>query len=385
MGNIGNGKRQLFQVVAALTTGFLVGLALSPPTSAPAHTPIPSSPVVSDLPRPATDPAKSTTTTITTTTTTTTATTTTTTMPKLNASHTPTRPHKVCHNTVAEKLMREVRILCLVLTYPARHITHALPVQRTWGKRCTKTMFITNADPEKQKNGKKEKEKVKINKGVVLQPDDVNELSFIKVPDTRLGKDGLWNKTKFAFTYAHDHYLDDFDWFVKADDDTYLIIENLRYWLHDKDQDKPLFYGAHFTPYAPKGYMSGGAGYVLSRGALREFYKVTSTSTATTYSEEDLQMATVLAAGGVYPSDLRDRDGRPLFFPLDAAYVMQPREKDHSFWYWKILAHDHPTGLTCCSPLTISFHYITGAAVYQMEFFIYHLKLFGVNEAIGAC
>ena len=41
-----------------------------------------------------------------------------------------------------------------------------------------------------------------------------------------------------------------------------------RYFLLDKKIDEPWYYGRRFKPYVPQGYMSGGAGYVLSKKAL---------------------------------------------------------------------------------------------------------------------
>ena len=95
--------------------------------------------------------------------------------------------------------MRDVKILCLIVTYPARHVTHALPVHRTWARRCTQTIFITNYEKKKGKKGEKGKKKEVTEKSVVLQPEDVSELFFMRVPDTSEGKDGLWNKTKVCY------------------------------------------------------------------------------------------------------------------------------------------------------------------------------------------
>jgi hypothetical protein len=40
------------------------------------------------------------------------------------------------------------------------------------------------------------------------------------------GRDWLWAKTKAALAYTH--YYREYDWFVKVDDDTYMLVDNLR-------------------------------------------------------------------------------------------------------------------------------------------------------------
>ena len=69
-------------------------------------------------------------------------------------------------------------------------------------------------------------------------------------------------------------FRDQADWFMKADDDTYVIVENLRYLLASYNNSQPIYFGCKFKPYVRQGYMSGGAGYVLSREALNRFVNV---------------------------------------------------------------------------------------------------------------
>jgi hypothetical protein len=50
---------------------------------------------------------------------------------------------------LADKLRKEVRILCWVFTHPDNHRKKVPHVRNTWGKRCDKLLFMSiQADPE---------------------------------------------------------------------------------------------------------------------------------------------------------------------------------------------------------------------------------------------
>jgi hypothetical protein len=62
------------------------------------------------------------------------------------------------------------------------------------------------------------------------------------------GRDWLWAKTRAAFEHVYAHYYNDYDWFVKADDDTYMIVDNLRRMLTGYTPSKPIWFGCRLTP-----------------------------------------------------------------------------------------------------------------------------------------
>lgn len=94
---------------------------------------------------------------------------------------------------LADGLFHKVKILCMIMTNPANHRTKAVHAKNTWGKRCNKLLFITSEDDP--------------------------ELDVINLPIIKESRNALRNKTKGAFMYAYDKHLNDFDWFIKADDD----------------------------------------------------------------------------------------------------------------------------------------------------------------------
>ena len=76
----------------------------------------------------------------------------------------------------------------------------------------------------------------------------------------------IWGKTKYGFYKTYTDYEDKVDWVIKADDDTFIVMENLKFLLSSYNHTDPIWFGCEFKVIVKDGYMSGGAGYVLSKG-----------------------------------------------------------------------------------------------------------------------
>ena len=50
---------------------------------------------------------------------------------------------------------------------------------------------------------------------------------------------------------------------MKADDDTYVIMENLKAFLANYDSSDPIHFGCKYKVIVKEGYMSGGSGWWL--------------------------------------------------------------------------------------------------------------------------
>ena len=197
------------------------------------------------------------------------------------------------------------------MTSPKNLYKKAIHVKKTWGKRCTKLIFFSSTT------------------------NDIFPTIGLNVTE---GREHLTAKTMRGFRYVYDNFFGEADWFMKADDDTYVVMENLRYFLSSQDTMEPVYFGHHLQFIVKQGYHSGGAGYVLSKEALRrlatkgkdpEFCRQDG-------GGEDAEIGKCMEKLGVRPGNSTDIMGRSRFhcFNVDKHLV-----GDYPKWFYSYDAH----------------------------------------------
>ncbi|XP_060086206.1 glycoprotein-N-acetylgalactosamine 3-beta-galactosyltransferase 1-like [Ylistrum balloti] len=256
------------------------------------------------------------------------------------------------NDKVAKDLEKKIRVLCWVMTSPQNLDKKAIHVKRTWAKRCNVLVFISST----------------------------TNTTFPTVGlNVSEGREHLTAKTMQAFKYVYDTHFNDADWFVKADDDTYMILENLRYFLQSYSKDDPVYFGHHFKTIVKQGYYSGGAGYVLSKEALKRLIEKGKDPKVCRQDggAEDAELGKCMENLGVRTVNSTDALGRSRFHCFDPETHLFGGYPD---WYYKYDANGAKKGTESISDYAISFHYVPPQKMYALEFYIYHLRPYGLES-----
>lgn len=240
---------------------------------------------------------------------------------------------------------RPLRVLCWILTYPKAHSTKAVAINATWGRKCTKLVFMTTEH----------------------YPDLNTVVLDIGGPEDR-GR--LWNKSREAWTHVYKNHVDEYDWFIKADDDTYVVWDHFADFLSKTDPEDPRYFGRQFN--ATRGeYYAGGSGIVLSRGALRKLGQAADADFWDIWSlrkngPEDLFTGNALTKVGIHTEQTVDPTGAQLFLALGPHFEYGGRTMNPKFWFYRISLGSR-IGPTCCSERWISTHYASPPQLYLLD------------------
>jgi glycoprotein-N-acetylgalactosamine 3-beta-galactosyltransferase len=156
---------------------------------------------------------------------------------------------------------RPVRIFCFVLTSPKTLPTRAELVYDAWANECDGLKFITTIPVNSTRSKIKKFKRVEFmykNKIPILMPPRFRNENYSRLTD----------KIYHTIIDLYKNYANDYDWFLKADDDTFIFVDHLRQFLERHDPESPIYFG-----YNLKTWVSGGAGYVLSRASLKRLGK----------------------------------------------------------------------------------------------------------------
>ncbi|XP_021346821.1 glycoprotein-N-acetylgalactosamine 3-beta-galactosyltransferase 1-B-like isoform X2 [Mizuhopecten yessoensis] len=259
-------------------------------------------------------------------------------------------PLREDNGTIAKTLEKNVRILCWIMTCPQNHESKARHVMNTWAKRCNKVIYISS----------------KHNTTFPAVGLNVSE-----------GRKHLTTKTMTAFKYIYKNHINDADWFLKADDDTYVVVENLRHLLSSYSPKDPVFLGQRFQRHVKQGYYSGGAGYVLSKESVRRLVKdgIETGNCSDTGQWEDVDVGKCMETLGIKLGNSTDSKGRSRFHCFAPENHLLGRfPNGHKGW-----EPDVRSGSETISEYAVSFHHVRPDNMYVYEFFLYRLRPFGIH------
>ena len=205
-------------------------------------------------------------------------------------------------------------IFCIILTSENNIKTKAETVYKAWARKCDNYTFVI------KRNGSATLDST-LN---ILEPPGL-------VADTY---DKLTDKVLLTIKYLHES-VKQYDWYLKADDDTMIFVDNLRAFVATKNKTDPVTYGYNFKTIVERGYHSGGGGYVLSEEAFnrlgvevrKNFSFCENTGT------EDVDVAKCLRKLKVYPGSSLDQHGRERFHPLSIEHHYTGYFPDWLIWY----------------------------------------------------
>uniref|UniRef100_A0A0K0FPU0 N-acetylgalactosaminide beta-1,3-galactosyltransferase n=1 Tax=Strongyloides venezuelensis TaxID=75913 RepID=A0A0K0FPU0_STRVS len=269
-------------------------------------------------------------------------------------------------NKVENILFNDVTIFCLILTGPQYRKSRASYQKKTWIRGCNSYMYISSVrDPTLPSIALKVKE----------------------------GKNNLWGKIKYGLRYVfNNYYRKPFDWFMLADDDTYVSMTNLRFLLITKNTSLPFHHGYRVKWHHSDGrtvkYVHGGGGDVLSREAFKRLVRHSLNNPKKCNRKGngagDFELSYCLINVGVRVNDGRDFINRPRFNPTNPLMNLASTY-NHKFdkTMFRLSEGRSKHGIRHMPDYPISYHYLPGEMMLAIHYLLNIVNVVGKMNTLS--
>ncbi|XP_033243416.1 glycoprotein-N-acetylgalactosamine 3-beta-galactosyltransferase 1 [Drosophila miranda] len=256
---------------------------------------------------------------------------------------------------VVDSLYDDIRILCMI-PYNYNHPSTAKYVKRTWGRHCNVLLFVSG---------------------------DIDDELEPYVPG--INETDNWTLVHRGLLHAFEAYKDEANWFLKVEDSSFVVLENLRYMIHSKKfvPTTPIYFGHELeNVYAHKPFVFSRSGYVISHEALRRYVdlgrdpKDDHCQHLEGFTEE-LELSRCLSHVGVTVVDSRDEDGNETFMPVPMSHHFL-EGYDNISWLKNLTYHKVDKATVPLSKRAITFRVGYPPEMYDYYYFVYRLQLFGL-------
>jgi len=254
------------------------------------------------------------------------------------------------------------RIWCLCPTLWPLQKTHVERIAETWGRHCDKMIFVIGHDDEES------------------PPLSQENAVFWRLNITRKQSQGtrnIWEKVYKMWIKVYTDHLEEAEWFLKVDDDSFVAYHNLQGFLQYYNADEPHYLG-HVLLHRWKNdniAFNSGTCYVVSRESIRRVGPILQSMPQghgrcrgvgaggfgrfcqcidRSGDEEDPTMSLCLRQVGIYAENTLDREFRIRFHPF------QPQDhkkiKKENSWFWRYQHPNRTDEENCCHGLPVTYH-----------------------------
>ena len=286
------------------------------------------------------------------------------------------------------------RVWCGVPSMWPTHEKRMRAIARTWGPLCDHLVFfidttttlpptpvkrlqqVANQSGNAKHSGKGRPPKANPKLSTRNKPSHIEGFSVVVLNTTFPQNDkarNIWEKSWKMWRYLGQEKLDEADWFLKIDDDTFFSAINFKGFVRYLNPEQPYYLG-HTLMHLWKSrniVFNAGSCYALSRASLRVLTPVFSSSRFLRPKRvdsravslcihrrgqfEDPSLGACLHMFGIEPLDTTTAQHRDRFSPLNEVGMFTLRKGD--WWYFRHKPKEQALGPRAAATYPIAFHY----------------------------